>query len=75
MSANNRIIDRDIDFYNGEVERCISGLQSCPSGYEPAWSSMLICAMQVSRALESYRAALDNAAEQQIEITRETALD
>ncbi|TAM91144.1 hypothetical protein EPN42_04595 [bacterium] len=53
-----RIIDRDIDFYQGEVEAARDALRRCTPGNEPVYEARAIRANAIVLALEAYRSEL-----------------
>lgn len=52
---NNTSIDRDIDFYGGEVERRLWDLRNCVPAREPAVIAQIDAARRVVAELEKYR--------------------
>jgi hypothetical protein len=53
-----RIIDRDISFYEGEIERTTSRIRTCLAADECFWKDLREAAIEVVTGLRKYREAL-----------------
>lgn len=53
------IIDRDIDFYKGEIERAGKALRECRPEKEHLWARRIARAADVFNALKEYKIALE----------------
>jgi hypothetical protein len=59
MADNDRIIDRDADFYAGEVEECTRRLCRCRPEHEDYWKRRRDLAQSVHDRLVMLRTLID----------------
>ena len=59
MTAEDRIIDRDIEFYKAEAEFCRNECSRCATKRERYWQEREIAAHRVYAQLVAYRMAMD----------------
>lgn len=61
MSTNpgSRIIDRDVESYEAEIEECRRRLASCEPAREAYWSARCAAATKVYSALRDYQALIN----------------
>lgn len=53
--AGDRIIDRDVEFYEMELDYCADRLRRCTPQHEPYWIERAGKARKVAEALRAYR--------------------
>ncbi len=56
------IIDRDIAFYKGEIERFRSLLKAAPQGEEARFFALIRASNEACRSLQAYKSVLEIAA-------------
>lgn len=57
--SNQRIIDRDLQFYTAEAEFCLRHLQGCAPAQEAYWQRRREQAQALVNALTMYQLAVD----------------
>lgn len=59
ITPSGRIIDRDIEFYQMEVEYCAEQRRRCLTNHEKYWDQRYRYACDLVNAMSAYRVALD----------------
>ncbi len=59
MQSNDRIIDRDVEFYTAEAEFCTNELCRCPPSMEKYWIERGSIAVTLRETFIAYRTAMD----------------
>ena len=60
LKANQSIIDRDIEFYQGEYEMCQIHIRICHPRYEYDWYMKQLAVSTILTSLKEYKKLLNN---------------